>query len=290
MTETKNVFDLAEQESAQEDAENYAGQAETEPENVDQEVSANAEENEAATESEESTQGADDNENDDSPPNRLPIWAKDRVERSKRRAEQLESELNNQRLRVLELENKLTKQPGTQPDKVDYDPQTQLIDPFSGQVVPIDSVEGRVILKLQQAAEIQAKEDEKKQKTDKEQKIKDKLAAGLNKFEDFREIVGNLPFTQTMLEAAALSDKADEFVYHLGKYNRSEVERIIKLSPNEQFKEIVLLDNKFKQMKPPAKPAAEPPTQVKSSGYIEKDPSRMSFEDLKALRKQERRW
>lgn len=276
--------------SSEQDESNDAVQAGAQQAEIEQdEASADESLESSDDELESDDESARDNEdNSGKRPRRLPKWAKDRLERSTRQVEELQYQLHDQRKRLIELEE--SKSAKKADEKIQYDPQTQIVDPFSGQVVPIDSVEGRVIIKLQQAAEIQVKEDEKAKKKEQEQKVKDKLAKGLSKFEDYKDVVVSLPFTQTMLEAAALSDVADEFVYHLGKYNREEVERIVKLSPAEQFKEIVLLESKFKQMKKPANPTIEPPTQVKSSGYIEKDPERMSFDDLKALRRKQRGW
>lgn len=292
MAEIENEVDPVESESeieqeVEQEESPDASSAETEQEESSEDQESDAED--------EASDNKVDEESEESPPQRLPKWAKERVKeakeranRAKERTNELERKLYAQQERLLELErNQSGKQNAQQ--EVNYDPNTQIVDPFTGQVVSLNSVEGQVVVKLQQAAEIQQKEEQKAQKAKEKETIKEKLAVGVAKFDDYMDVVSDLPFTQTMLEAAALSDKADEFIYQLGKYNRDDVIRITKLSPKEQFKEIVLLENKFSHQKTNAKPITPPPSQIKGSGHIEKEPERMDFHDLLALRRKKER-
>lgn len=224
-------------------------------------------------------------ETTDTEPEELPVWLKKRLARSKRQQDRLQEQLNDSQQKLLNVQNADGR--SSQSEQVKYDPNTQIIDPFTGQAVDIASVEGQVVIKLQQAAVIQEQQDKNVKKAEEQRTLKQKLSKGYEKFDDYQEVVADLPFTQVMLEAAAMSDKADEFIYQLGKYNREEVERIVSLSPKEQFREMVLLENKFRNQKPVVKSVAPPPTTIKSAGYIQKDRKKMSYEELYQVRRKE---
>jgi hypothetical protein len=147
------------------------------------------------------------------------------------------------------------------------------------------------VLKLQQVAAIQ-EQAEQQQKTQKNQEeLKRKLEKGYAKFDDFEDVVVDAGVTQPMLEAAYLADNTDELLYNLAKYKPEEIDRISKLSPERQFREMVLLESKMKQStkKKIVKKVPEPPSKIKGSGQSIKDESDMSFEDvLKRRRKMEK--
>jgi hypothetical protein len=206
----------------------------------------------------------------------IPKWVEQRLQRERRKHEREMNELRKQ-------------QPV--PPPVQYDPNTQIQDPFTGNIVDVNSVDGQVVLKLQQVAAIQ-EQAEQQQKTQKNQEeLKRKLEKGYAKFDDFEDVVVDAGVTQPMLEAAYLADNTDELLYNLAKYKPEEIDRISKLSPERQFREMVLLESKMKQStkKKIVKKVPEPPSKIKGSGQSIKDESDMSFEDvLKRRRKMEK--
>jgi hypothetical protein len=73
------------------------------------------------------------------------------------------------------------------------------------------------------------------------QKLNDHLDKGADKYDDFDEVVrGNTPFTPQMRDAALMIDNPADVLYKLGK-NPDELERIAKLHPLDQAREITKL-------------------------------------------------
>lgn len=71
------------------------------------------------------------------------------------------------------------------------------------------------------------------------QRLQDHLDNASDKYDDFDEVVRghDVPFTPAMREASLLIDNPGDVLYKLGK-NRDELNRIAKLHPLEQAKEI----------------------------------------------------
>lgn len=214
----------------------------------------------------------------------IPKWAEKRLQRQQRKHDR---ELN-------QLQNKFDQLATTQ-NAVNYDQATQIQDPFTGNIVDINSVEGQVVLKLQQAVQVQTQVEQQQKTQQDDEDLKRKLEKGYTKFDDFEDVVVNAGITSQgtpgMFEAVRLSDSPEELLYNLGKYKPDEIERISKLSPERQFRETVLLENKLKQLtkKKIVKKVPEPPSKIKGSGQSMKDISDLSFEDtLKLARKAER--
>ena len=70
------------------------------------------------------------------------------------------------------------------------------------------------------------------------QRLHDELDKGSDKYEDFDEVVrGDAPFSQHVRDALLLVDNPAEVAYRLGK-NRDELERISRLHPLDQAREV----------------------------------------------------
>jgi hypothetical protein len=179
----------------------------------------------------------------------------------------------------------------TQQQAPQYDPNTQLQNPYTGEIVDISSVQGQTLLQLAQVAESQARFEEQQKNNKEREELKQKLEKGLDKFEDFEEVVVGAGLTDTMVSAANLSEKPDELLYNLAKYKPEEVERISKLSPEKQFREMVLMETQMKQStkKKIVKKVPEPPSKIKGSGASIKDDSDLSFNDLLKRRQDKER-
>jgi hypothetical protein len=237
----------------------------------------------AEAESDNSQEDAQSDEEKSGKPDN-PKWFDKRLEREfkkhQRKLRQIEDETRGQLL------NQLKQQ---QPSQFDQD--TYMQNPFTGEIVAKDSVEGKAALMLTQAANL-AEQAEKQQKINKaQQELKQKLEKGYDKFDDYEEVVTNAGITQSMLEAAYLSEKTDELLYNLAKYKPAEIERISKLTPERQFREMVLLETQMKQStkKKIVKKVPEPPSKIKGSGASITDESDLSFEDVLKRRRQAER-
>jgi len=218
----------------------------------------------------------------------IPKWAEKRLQRQNRKHEREMGELQK---KVDQQIANANQQPATT-----YDQATQIQNPFTGEIVDINSVAGQVAIQLTQASQVQ-EAVEKQQKTEEAQKnLRRKLEKGRDKYDDFDDVTENAGITLPMLNAAYLSDNTAELLYNLVKYKPEEVERISKLSPELQGREMAFLEVKMKQStkKKIVKKVPEPPTKIKGSGSSATDESDMSFEDLykrryKALEKRYRR-
>lgn len=208
----------------------------------------------------------------------IPKWAEKRFKKiSERERRKYEREISGLKKQVQDIVDNVQQQPVQ-----GFDPNTQVQNPFTGQIVARESVEGQVALQLTQAANL-AEQAEKQQKINKaQQELKQKLEKGYDKFDDYEDVVKNAGVTQTMLEAAYLSENTDELLYNLAKYKPEEIERISKLSPERQFREMVLIESQMKQStkKKVVKKIPEPPSKIKGSGASLKDESDLSYEDL----------
>lgn len=237
-----------------------------------------------ATEStDESDKEEDDGDLDKTDKPDIPKWAEKRLLRERRKHEREIGQLKQQ---VSELVGNIQQQSIPQ-----YDQNTQIQNPFTGQIVDINSVEGQVAIQLTQAAQLQAQTEQQEKTQKAKDELKRKLEKGYDKFDDYEEVILDAGITETMLEAAYLSDKTDELIYNLAKYKPDEIDRISKLSPERQFREMVLLESKMKQStkKKIVKKVPEPPSKIKGSGASVKDESDLSFEDILKRRRQKER-
>ena len=112
-------------------------------------------------------------------------------------------------------------------------------------------------LAYQKAEQLIAQREAAKQQTQVLESYHEKEEEARSKYEDFEQVAYNpkLPITNVMAEAIQSSDIGPELAYHLGT-NPKEAERISRLSPLSQAKEIGRIE---------AKLAADPPVKRTSS-------------------------
>ena len=129
------------------------------------------------------------------------------------------------------------------------------------QLPPVDQFESpeayAEALAEKRAQELIAQREAAKQQAQIMEQYHDKEEEVRSKYDDFDQVAynPNLPITDVMAETIRASDIGPELAYHLGS-NPKEAERIAKLSPFLQAKEIGRIE---------AKLAAEPPVKKTSS-------------------------
>lgn len=268
----ENLETIESEDDASEDAaESNAEEPETE----------DAENDEAAESPSETEVTEDEEETEKSKKSELPKGIKARLWRQERKHEREIGELKKQVEQVVTYANQ--QQPAT------YDQATQMQDPFTGNIVDINSVEGQVALKLQQVSQVQEQVEKQQKVQEAQENLRRKLEKGRDKYEDFDNVTENAGITWPMLNAAYLSDNTAELLYNLAKYKPEEIDRISKLSPERQNREMVLLETQMKQStkKKIVKKVPEPPSKIKGSGASITDESDMSYEDLLKRRRKE---
>lgn len=147
--------------------------------------------------------------------------------------------------------------------------------------------------KLMAMQEMTAKQREQQAQAEYESQVGDKLRKGLDKYDDYEEVVESIPaeyITGPMVQAIAESDVADAISYYLGN-NHKEAAAIAKMSPVQQVKAIDRLEAKLKA---PAKVSEAPtPANVVGKGKASQqpDPEKLSLDEYMKLRqKQGARW
>jgi hypothetical protein len=98
----------------------------------------------------------------------------------------------------------------------------------------------RFALGMKEHEERQAKEAERQAHVNKQyQRLLDEFDRASEKYEDFDDVVrgDDIPFTPHVRDALLLVENPAEVAYRLGK-NRSELERISKLHPLDQAREV----------------------------------------------------
>ena len=126
-------------------------------------------------------------------------------------------------------------------------------------------------LALQKAQELVAKRDAEKQRSEVLESYHDKEEEARGKYEDFEQVAYNpkLPITNVMAETIQSSDVGPELAYYLGS-NPKEADRISRMSPLGQAKEIGKIEAKLAD-NPPIKrttsaPAPISPVTARSTG------------------------
>ena len=246
----------------------------------------NDESSESSTEEEtvdnsESDGGESDEVQD--PDGQLPEWTKKRLQRERRKRERVENELATLKAQSSQLVNAIQQQAKGQ-NGAQFDANIHVADPVTGEVFFRDSVEGQVIETLQKREKLKEQREAQQRAQSEAAQLKAKFEKGYDKYDDYQELIESMPFSKEMLDAVAISDNPDDFVYSLGKDRFADVERISKLPPKQQYKEMVKLELEFEQSKGKkiVKQAPKPPATVKGDSHIEKDPDKMSYEELRA--------
>ena len=165
----------------------------------------------------------------------LPAFAKERLGRQEKRHKRELRELRQQMQQLMQTQNACMANNNA------YSPQ------------PNPQGNGEMDDQIQRAvaAALRAKEDQERQGKEAEkaahvhkqyQNLQDHLDSAADKYDDFDEVVrgDNVPFTSAMRDAALLLDNPGDVLYKLGK-NKPELERIAKLHPLDQAREMVKL-------------------------------------------------
>ncbi len=126
-------------------------------------------------------------------------------------------------------------------------------------------------LALQKAEELIAKREAAKQQSQVLESYQEREEAARDKYDDFEQVAYNpkLPITNVMAETIQSSDIGPELAYYLGS-NPKDAERISRMSPLAQAKEIGKIEAKLAS-DPPVKrttsaPAPISPVTARSSG------------------------
>jgi hypothetical protein len=112
------------------------------------------------------------------------------------------------------------------------------------------------------AAELLARREAERQKAETLESYHEREEEARSKYEDFEQVAYNprLPITQVMAETIQASDIGPEVAYYLGS-NPKEADRIAKLSPFLQAKEIGKIEAKLAD-NPPVKKSSSAPTPI----------------------------
>jgi len=114
-------------------------------------------------------------------------------------------------------------------------------------------------LALQKAEQLLAQRDAERQQTEVEEAFHERVEAAMEKYDDFKQVVENptLKITKVMAETIKHSEIGPEVAYHLGT-NPKEAERISKLVPFLQAKEIGRIEAKLADAPPTRKTSTAP--------------------------------
>lgn len=114
----------------------------------------------------------------------------------------------------------------------------------------------------QKAAELLAKRDAERQRAEVLESYHEREEEARNKYDDFEQVAYNprLPITGVMAETIQASEIGPELAYFLGS-NPKEAERISRLSPFLQAKEIGKIEAKLAD-NPPVKKSSSAPTPI----------------------------
>jgi len=111
-------------------------------------------------------------------------------------------------------------------------------------------------------AELLAKREAERQQAEVLESYHEREEEARNKYEDFEQVAYNprLPITQVMAESIQASEIGPEVAYYLGS-NPKEADRIAKMSPILQAKEIGKIEAKLAE-NPPTKKSSSAPTPI----------------------------
>ena len=137
--------------------------------------------------------------------------------------------------------------------------------PLAAPVAPeqFDSTDAYVeALAAQKAEQLLEQREQRRQQSELLESYHDKEEKAREKYDDFAQVAynPNLPITDVMAQSIQSSDIGPEMAYHLGA-NPKEAERISRLSPILQAKEIGKLEAKL-AADPPVKKTSNAPTPI----------------------------
>lgn len=147
---------------------------------------------------------------------------------------------------IADLHSRMTTQPTMQQTL-----QQQPLNPYTQQPIEPGSVDEQIHRAVSLA--LQAKEQQERQAQQAQQamlvqqeyqNLHHRLDAASDKYDDFDDVVRgeNAKFTDVMRDTALVLPNAEDVLYKLGK-NPAELERISKLPPIQQARELVTLSH-----------------------------------------------
>jgi hypothetical protein len=143
--------------------------------------------------------------------------------------------------------------------------RAQTSAPLAAPVAPeqFDSTDAYVeALAAQKAEQLLEQREQRRQQSELLESYHDREEKAREKYDDFAQVAynPNLPITDVMAQSIQSSDIGPEMAYHLGA-NPKEAERISRLSPILQAKEIGKLEAKL-AADPPVKKTSNAPTPI----------------------------
>lgn len=178
---------------------------------------------------------------------------------------------------------------------------SKVFDPYTGQQVDVNSVQGQTIVTLnqqrqaeqmynQQAQQSQKADAFNRQKQEIFNRFEDSLDDASEKYADFDDVVrsSSVPFTQDMAEIMAISPNPGDFAYYLGS-NPKEVQRLAKLPSLQMLKEMnkhmVSMANKNVMSKAPEPVKGVEPSLSKPGSSFKN----LTYEQMKAAKREQSR-
>ena len=222
---------------------------------------------------------------------------------AEKRADEAERKLAEIQAKLASSEKPEQKEEAKKPDPESFKDE-------QGNFKAIEYAEALAKYSAEQAvAADRARQVEERQKAEQaalEEAFKKRIAAAIEKYPDFEEVTGkaDLPVPPYIAQYITESELGADLAYHFAK-NPGEYERIAKMPPIKAIAAIGKLEDKLEPKKEPppkeeAKPlptapvkpvpvqsrAPAPTTPIDGSGtVIQKDPSQMTFKELREYEK-----
>jgi len=155
--------------------------------------------------------------------------------------------------------------------------QGQVLDPVTGSYVDEESVDGKVIKKLQQLKQAEVLRRQQDEVNNQLKSFTKTVDSVKNKYDDYEDVVEEAKqyLSQTMLETMVASPSSVEVVYNVWKNNPDMIKEIQKLPVHQQIKEMHRLEfveeNKIQQKLKSNAP--KPISPVKQTASISNDDS-----------------
>lgn len=181
--------------------------------------------------------------NEESPKDDLPLAAKERLGRQEKRHKK---EMRAMQAQIMDLQNRVVPPPPLQAPSFQ---QQQPMNPYTQQPVQPGGADEQIhravsmALQAREQQERQAQHAHQAMEVQQElQRFNQRLDSASDKYDDFDDSVrsDDAKFTPAMRDAAMVMPNAEDVLYKLGK-NRSELERISKLNPIAQQRELLSL-------------------------------------------------
>lgn len=263
----------------------------SEPEvEVETEVEAESEDEEIQDQDNQSEEVEEDESKEDSKDNNHETvdWVKKRLAQKDR---QLKKRLREKEREIEALRTQVSAI--YQPIQQDYTPPPgQILDPATGQYVDEDSVEGKVILKLQQMQQAEVLRQQAAASQAKQKSLGTKIEELKDKFDDLEDVMKDSyqNFTAPMTELMLNDPNTVETLYNLAKNDPQRLAEISRMSAHQQIKAINFLEfqksTNVKQKLRSDAPKPVHPVRPSSSNFVDKN----SYDSIyQRMREEQRR-